>query len=106
VAHPNKIATCCHCGTKAALKLDQTQHTLVCGACGAPLRDLKMVPRPVAQKPAVTHQPQLRKFAKPARPPEAAKPKRKKAKKRKGWFGKRFKDLAEDVFDVVEDIFD
>lgn len=37
-----KIATCCYCGTRAALVLGGSQqHQLACGNCGAPLQDLK-----------------------------------------------------------------
>lgn len=110
MAYPTKIATCCHCGTKAALTLNSKQHVLSCATCGAPLRDLKQMPKaaPVPQ-PAVSHAPALRSFAKAPSKPEkvSRKPKKaKKSKKRKGWFGTRFKDVAEDLFDVVEDIFD
>ncbi|WP_298857612.1 hypothetical protein [uncultured Sulfitobacter sp.] len=77
------------------------QHTLTCGACGAPLRNLKMLPvaAPVS-KPAITHQPRVVKQAKPAyvKSPKPAK----KSKKRKGFLRK----LAEEAFDLVEDIFD
>jgi hypothetical protein len=52
-----KIATCCYCGTKAALVLrGKDRHELTCGKCGAPLHALKMLPmsasRPTA--PAAT----------------------------------------------------
>ncbi|MFC6583680.1 hypothetical protein [Sulfitobacter aestuariivivens] len=43
--------------------------------------------------------------AKPRKPVDQQKKYRKKSKRR-GWFSKRFKDMAEDIFDVVEDIFD
>ncbi len=36
-----KIATCCYCGARAALRLDRARHELACAACGAPLRELK-----------------------------------------------------------------
>jgi len=40
-----KIATCCYCGTKAALILrGKDSHELSCGSCGAPLHDLKRLP--------------------------------------------------------------
>lgn len=99
MAHPSKIATCCHCGTRAMLQLDAGHHTLTCGACGAPLQRMKVMPAATAAaKPAVTHQPQPAKL----RPlPKAAKP-RKPAKKRKSLFRK----FAEEAFDLVEDIFD
>lgn len=40
-----KIATCSYCGTRAALILDQGRHELVCTACGAPLHDMKAMPK-------------------------------------------------------------
>lgn len=76
------------------------QHTLSCGACGAPLRNLKMLPVTVpASKPAISHQPRAAKpaYAKPSKPSK----KRKKRKKRKSLFRK----FAEEAFDLVEDIF-
>ncbi|MFD3191960.1 hypothetical protein ACFMPD_17090 [Sedimentitalea sp. HM32M-2] len=43
---PTKIATCCYCGTRAALILTgQVRHELSCATCGAPLHDLKMLRR-------------------------------------------------------------
>ncbi|MGR3572550.1 hypothetical protein [Brevirhabdus sp.] len=39
-----KIATCCYCGTRAALVLKgTTRHELSCGSCGAPLHNLKQL---------------------------------------------------------------
>ena len=48
-----KIATCCYCGTKAALVLrGKDSHELSCGSCGAPLHDLKRLPvEPRAKTP-------------------------------------------------------
>ncbi len=106
IAYPTKIATCCFCGAKAALRLDEGRHELACASCGAPLHDLKMMPKAAPAKPAVTHQPKVRSFAQPKRSEKKVKSKPRKRSKRKGWFGERFKDLAEDLFDVVEDIFD
>lgn len=40
-----KIATCCYCGTRAVLVLDETRHELTCSACGAPLHDMKFMPQ-------------------------------------------------------------
>jgi hypothetical protein len=83
------------------LQLDAGHHTLTCAACGAPLRQLKMLPAATPQpRPAVTHQqPTARlhplpkaKYAKPSKP----------RKKRKSLFRK----FAEEAFDLVEDIFD
>ncbi len=99
-----KVATCCYCGTKAALVLKgESRHELACGSCGAPLHRLKMLPN----APRGTTAP----AATPARPTpkmdrsHGVKPAgwgRKKKKKRKGLGAKVFEEL----WDVVEDIFD
>ena len=93
MGHPTKIVTCCYCGTRAALTLQgRDRHELACSSCGAPLHDLKMLPtarkgdRELLQRAASKYQ----------------KPKKMKRKKRKG----RLKDLFEDAFDLIEDIFD
>ena len=45
-----KIATCCYCGTKAALVLrGRDRHELTCGNCGAPLRAMKNLPQTEAR---------------------------------------------------------
>ena len=49
-----KIATCCYCGTKAALVLrGQTEHELACSSCGAPLSVMKHLKS--AQAPEMHH---------------------------------------------------
>ncbi len=96
MGYPTKIATCCYCGTRAALVLDRARHELTCAQCGAPLHDLKMLPvqERVAQRVQLTRGPK----------PQGAKPKKaRKVKKKKGF---RLKNLVEEVFDIVEDILD
>lgn len=99
-----KIATCCYCGTKAALVLrGKTHHELSCSSCGAPLQALKMLPNAPARAtaPAATPaHPAPRKRAK-SKPSHWGERKR-KYKKRKG-FGAR---LWEEFWDEIEDIFD
>lgn len=99
-----KIATCCYCGTRAALVLTgETRHELSCAACGAQLHDLKMLPKREPSQPV-----QLAHTARPgvssheramAKIPDHhyRKPKKKKSFRRK---------FLEELFDVVEDIFD
>lgn len=99
-----KVGTCCYCGTKAALNLrGKTRHELACTTCGAPLRRLKMLPKAAVRATAPT--------AAPARPrpvygtknhhdEHQKKPKKKKKNKRLG------RKLFEEIWDVVEDIFD
>lgn len=100
----SKIATCCYCGTRAALVLKgRERHELSCSACGAPLHEMKMLradhphgggvvrPSPLRTAPA----------ADSGRMPKHD-PRRRKGKKRKG-LGRRF---LEEAFDLIEDIFD
>lgn len=103
MSYPTKIATCCYCGTRAALTLDRGRHELSCAQCAAPLHDLKSLPvTEKAPKPAVSHQPGLRKFPAARRADEKARRKPKKMKPRKSLLRR----MAEEAFDVVEDIFD
>ncbi|WP_424986115.1 hypothetical protein [Microbulbifer sp. S227A] len=92
--HPTKIATCCYCGTRAALVLaGDVRHELACSACGAPLHDLKMLRRDRGKDRDLTPR-------KPAKPTKPRKPKSRK--KRKGVLSKLF----DEAFDAIEDIFD
>lgn len=99
-----KIATCCYCGTRAALVLrGEHRHELACSSCGAPLHNLKMLPTGASRGTARAATP-TRPTPKPVHPKQPhPKPKKvKKRKKRKGFL----RDLMEEAWDVVEDIFD
>ncbi|PWR01651.1 hypothetical protein DKT77_16115 [Meridianimarinicoccus roseus] len=89
-----KIATCCYCGTRAALVLrGETRHELSCASCGAPLHEMKLLKgaaRPVHAPDRAPH---------PQRHPG---PKRPKKRKRKSLSRK----LLSEAFDLIEDIFD
>ncbi len=113
MSHPMKIATCCYCGMRAALVLDQTRHELSCSACGAPLHDMKMMPKAALAKPAAKPRSTFVQMARPkAHKPKKRndyktqkarrKPIRKTLKKRMRWG----REVIEDLWDVVEDIFD
>ncbi|OAN78250.1 hypothetical protein A8B82_10970 [Sulfitobacter sp. EhC04] len=103
MGYPTKIATCCYCGTRAALTLDRGRHELSCARCAAPLHDLKALPvADVRPKPAVSHLPGLRQFPVARKAAEKASRKPRKVKPRKSLFRR----MAEEAFDVVEDIFD
>ena len=94
-----KIATCCYCGTKAALVLrGKVSHELSFGSCGAPLHDLKRLPvEPHAKmpkkRPTDPWHPVSQKLVKKVK--SQMKPKKKK--------GSSFMKAA---FDVIEDVFD
>jgi hypothetical protein len=100
MGYPTKVATCCYCASRMALRMDKGRHQLSCASCGAPLRDLKMMPRGAKKKQAVSHQPSVRRFSEAPKP--VKKQKYVKSKKRSSWF----RDLAEEAFEFVEDIFD
>ena len=93
-----KIATCCYCGTRAALVLrGQSRHELSCSTCGAPLHAMKMLPTaasPAPKQPKRPYTPPHPERMQPARP----------HKRRKG------KSLGRKVFselwDIIEDVFD
>jgi len=95
------------------LVFDEGLHELVCGACGAPLHEMKMMPReeapaPVKPKGAPAKKQRERREAPVGTRAEwrdwpAKKHERKRRKKkRKPLIGRVF----EEVWDVVEDIFD
>lgn len=95
-----KLATCCYCGTRAALVLNEGRHELVCVACGAPLHKLKSLPvhhdrEPAALPPGNRGRKPDHAACKPPRPRKA--PKRRKSRTR--WF-------LEEAFDLIEDILD
>ncbi|NNE53582.1 MAG: hypothetical protein HKN30_14410 [Sulfitobacter sp.] len=105
MGYPTKIATCCFCGSRAALRLDKGRHELACASCGAPLRDMKMLPR--TEKPVETgiDHAVLRRFPAGVSGQKPMKPKKKthrKKFKRESWF----KEAAEELFDLIDDIFD
>ncbi|MEO0693671.1 MAG: hypothetical protein AAFY90_12445 [Pseudomonadota bacterium] len=96
IAHPTKIATCCYCGTRAALVLTgRDRHELACSSCGAPLHDLKMLPKKKKGDRELVRPSPVR-----GRPQGQRKPKKRKSKMR------RFADMFEDAFDIIEDILD
>ena len=92
-----KIATCCYCGTRAALSLrGKERHELACSNCGAPLHEMKML-RTDAEGD--------RELVRPSRVREAQRsdPRRKKKKKKTKSMKHRF---FEEVWDAAEDLFD
>lgn len=91
-----KSATCCYCGSKAILSLDEARHELKCSSCGAPLSRMKSL--------RVDHgedgSPANGKKAKSTYRSKPDKPKKKK-KKRKSTAHRLF-DAAEDIFDLFD----
>ena len=108
--HGAKIATCCYCGTRAALVLaGEERHELACSSCGAPLHDLKLMPLRGDAAGAAPTRPDIARPSKPRPAPaprpdaqirKSKKPKRRKKRKTLGRW------LVEEAFDAIEDIFD
>jgi hypothetical protein len=97
-----KIATCCYCGTRAALVLrGENRHELSCASCGAPLHDLKGLKASAEHRPTEVRRETRRDagWAAQQRRPAATK----KGKKRRKSMGQR---LFSEAFDLIEDIFD
>ncbi|MEM6895761.1 MAG: hypothetical protein AAF576_00170 [Pseudomonadota bacterium] len=99
-----KIATCCYCGTRAALVLTgEDRHELSCAACGAPLHDLKMLPKgrsrehPDRVKPSAVRSRKSDYQGSKSRYEKPKKVKKKKSFKRR---------LMGEIFDIIEDIID
>ena len=95
-----KIATCCYCGSRAALSLTgETRHELACGTCGAPISRLKMLRKDDERGPAPAPRPGARPVPTARQSDNRAhkKPKKKKSLSRK---------VLGEVWDVIEDIFD
>ncbi len=92
-----KIATCCYCGTRAALTLrGKERHELACSNCGAPLHEMKML-----RSDAVGDRELVRPSPIRSEPPKYDRKRRKKKKTKS--LSRRF---MEEVWDVAEDIFD
>ena len=99
-----KIATCCYCGTKAALILrGKDRRELACSNCGAPLHVLKMLPVQPGQQNVTAAAPKRKSKRKHTRKdPEYRSHRAKKRKKSKG-FGRR---MISEIWDVVEEVVD
>ncbi len=97
MAYP-KIATCCYCGTRAALVLrGGVRHELACASCGAPLHDLKSLPRDLVQR--ASRSPEPRPVAQAPKPNRAKAPKRRKRRS----LSRR---IMSEVVDLIDDILD
>ena len=105
-----KVATCCYCGTKAALVLrGKMRHELSCSNCGAPLHVMKILP----MAPASVATPARSEVKRdPRRPSTKSTDKREKYRAKPNKPGKRRKSKGfgrkvwEDVWDVLEDVLD
>jgi ribosomal protein S27AE len=108
-----KIATCSYCGRRQTLKLTARHgHELACGACGAPLHEMKWLKPPQPDRP-VKRSPRAPAPHGGPLPREEwrggpdwqgyADPRGRKKPKRRTPLWKK---ALEEAFDVIEDIFD
>ncbi|MBF9031649.1 hypothetical protein HKCCE3408_14705 [Rhodobacterales bacterium HKCCE3408] len=96
--HTTKIATCCYCGSRTVLELTaRGGHELACGSCGAPLHVMKAL-KQTSERAAGPRRPEPRHRPDLAGPARRRKPKK---SRKSGW-----KRAMEEVFDVLDDIFD
>ena len=103
--HQTKIATCCYCGTRAALVLKGTdRHELACSNCGAPLHELKKLPADHRGDRELVKPSAIRKKTKKSKKHRAPRKERKRSLSQ--LLGAKLFDAAEDAFDGVFDIFD
>ncbi|MBT8459226.1 MAG: hypothetical protein KJN60_06145 [Boseongicola sp.] len=103
-----KIATCCYCGSRAALVLTgEVRHELACSKCGAPLHELKMLRTDARGNRELVHPSPIRLSKKSSKKHRASQKSYRIGKKRpKQSFKDSIWDIAEDVFEEVFDIFD
>jgi len=96
-----KVATCCFCGSRAALVLrGRERHELTCNSCGAPLHNMKQLHPQKSRTPA-------KKTVRPAERQRVEPYESHDRWSRKGRKKKSFKRrLVSEIFDVIEDIFD
>ena len=111
-----KIATCCYCGARTALRLSgdasaDAPRALACQSCGAPLTRLKRLKVALDAPASPRREPAHAAVKAPRRraPQSAAQPRRRRGKKQpslKRRFAEFFDDAFEDAWDALEDIFD
>lgn len=95
-----KIATCCYCGTRAALVLrGKERHELSCSTCGAPLHDMKMLRSEHSGRKGTVKPSPVRRVPSPSKGGYVGRTRKKKRKNIGRWF-------LEEAWDAIEDIFD
>ena len=95
-----KIATCCYCGTRAALVLQDLpggRHELGCSACGAPLHEMKAIP--AAHPPGEVHGTVPASRVRGTKPPKRGKTRKAGRMAFGAWLLKEIVDEIEDIFD-------
>ena len=101
-----KLATCSYCGRRQALQLSaRGGHELACGACGAPLHEMKWLKPPAPDHPKKRSAPRPAPHGvtppAPRTAPDDGRARRPVKRRKPLW-----KKALEEVFEVIEDIFD
>ncbi|QMU58124.1 MAG: hypothetical protein GKR98_07890 [Boseongicola sp.] len=104
---PTKIATCCYCGTRAALVLTgKTRHELACSNCGAPLHELKMLRVETRGDRELVPPSRIRKKSRKTKGHRAPKKQKRRQSGLGDYFMSRAAEAADDILDDILDIFD
>lgn len=99
-----KIATCCYCGTRAALSLrGKERHELACSNCGAPLHELKMLRSDAVGDRELVRPSPIRRNNQYRDEPYRGKRRKKKQRSLAYRFMEEVWDVAEDIFDEIFD---
>ncbi|WP_172330906.1 hypothetical protein [Mangrovicoccus sp. HB161399] len=94
-----RIASCCYCGRQQALVLaGEARHELACSGCGAPLADLKALPRSHGGLPPKRPKPPPHRL--PA--PDAAKAAKKQRKRTRKLQKRLVRKAAGALFDLFD----
>lgn len=102
----SKIATCCYCGSRAALVLKgPVRHELACANCGAPLHEMKMLRSDAVGDRELVRPSPMRPAVRDPRWKSRGKPK-KRQKSLSQQFMAHLRDAADDLLDDVFDVFD
>lgn len=97
-----KIATCCYCGRRTALQMSaRGGHELACGSCGAPLHEMKWLKPPREDAAIKRSPPRPAPHGGPVERRPDSQDRRRKKRREPLW-----KKALEEVFDVIEDVFD
>jgi len=105
--HQPKIASCCYCGTRAALVLTgAVRHELACSNCGAPLSELKMLRVVEGRERAPVRAASTRYRRNNSRPDRDKKSKPKRRQSLSQTILQELREASDDIFDDVFDIFD
>ncbi|MEL6434151.1 MAG: hypothetical protein AAFQ28_10170 [Pseudomonadota bacterium] len=105
-----KIAMCSYCSTRSVLVFDEGVHELTCSACGAPLKKMKFMPQQAEKeykKPRKVKSQPDRKYRRSQSDRYDCSSHERWQKSKHKRRGKRFaRKVFEEIWDILEDVFD